>query len=118
MVQAMIIMSYILGMWQGSQFVGMGKHLLEIPRVEEMFRVAKTILGYDLMDKCLHGPSKELNSTEICQPAVFVTSLAAVEKLREINPNAINHCVATAGFSVGEITALVFAGVLKFEDGR
>lgn len=45
----------------------------------------------------------------------MVTSLAALEKLKEERPNAIENCIATAGFSLGEITALVFAGSLPFD---
>jgi [acyl-carrier-protein] S-malonyltransferase len=46
-----------------------------------------------------------------------VTSLAALERLRVDNPHAVEQCAATAGFSVGEYAALVFAGVLSFEEG-
>lgn len=48
----------------------------------------------------------------------MVSSLAAIERLKEERPNAINNCVGTAGFSLGEITALVFAGAIDFEDGN
>lgn len=48
----------------------------------------------------------------------MVSSLAAIERLKEERPNAINSCVGTAGFSLGEITALVFAGALGFEKGN
>ena len=47
-----------------------------------------------------------------------MTSLGAVEKLRIENPKAIEKCTATAGFSIGEYAALVFAGAISFEDGR
>lgn len=48
----------------------------------------------------------------------MVCSLAALERLKEERPNAIENCVATAGFSLGEITALVFAGALPFDKGK
>ena len=51
------------------------------------------------------------------QPALFVAGLAAVEKLREENPAALEGCSATAGLSLGEYTALVFAGAMTFKDG-
>uniref|UniRef100_A0AAZ1XS87 Malonyl-CoA:ACP transacylase (MAT) domain-containing protein n=1 Tax=Oreochromis aureus TaxID=47969 RepID=A0AAZ1XS87_OREAU len=89
---------------QGSQFVGMGRGLLKYPNVKEMFTVAQKILGYDLFE------STSLQKTVHCQPAVFVTSLAAVERLNQENPKAIEMCVAAAGFSVGEFAALVFSG--------
>lgn len=47
----------------------------------------------------------------------MVTSLAALERLKEERPKAIENCVATAGFSLGEITSLVFAGALPFDKG-
>lgn len=48
----------------------------------------------------------------------MVCSLAALERLKEERPLAIENCVATAGFSLGEITALVFAGALPFDKGK
>ena len=78
--------SILLFPGQGSQFVGMGKSLLPYPNVEEIYNVASEILGYDLLDICLNGPKKELDKTEYQQPAIFVTSLAAVEKLKELKP--------------------------------
>lgn len=74
--------------------------------------------SYDLLKLCLEGPQSELNQTIHCQPATLVTSLAALERLKEERPNAIDNCVATAGFSLGEITALVFAGAIPFERGK
>ena len=55
--------------------------------------------------------------TRFCQPAVVVTSLAAVEWLYNENPKAAEDCVALAGFSVGELTALIFSGAITFDDG-
>ena len=71
---------------QGSQFVGMARGLLKYPNVKEMFDAAQKILGYDLLSLCLQGPEEELMKTVHCQPAVFVTSLAAVERLNRENP--------------------------------
>ncbi|XP_062448244.1 malonyl-CoA-acyl carrier protein transacylase, mitochondrial [Rhea pennata] len=99
---------------QGSQFVGMGRGLLRYPSVRRMFHVAETVLGYDLLSLCLRGPRAELDRTRHCQPAVFVASLAAVERLSHRQPNVLESCVAAAGFSVGEFAALVFAGALDF----
>jgi [acyl-carrier-protein] S-malonyltransferase len=91
---------------QGSQYVGMGKKLLHIPKVSRMFELANHVFKCDLLNVCLNGPSEALNMTDICQPAVFVTSMAAVEYLKLENPLAIRDCYATAGFSVGEYSAL------------
>lgn len=101
---------------QGSQFVGMCRGLLKYPNVKEMFTVARRILGYDLLALCLDGPEEELMKTVHCQPAVFVTSLAAVERLNRENPKAVESCVAAAGFSVGEFAALVFSGAMNFAE--
>lgn len=105
--------SVVLFPGQGSQFVGMGKKLLDYPTVPEMFEAASEILGFDLRKICLEGP--DLNMTVHNQPALLVTSLAALQKLKAEHPTVIDNCVATAGFSVGEYAALVFAGAISFE---
>lgn len=69
------------------------------------------------MKLCLEGPQSKLNMTVYGQPAVFTTSVAALSVMHESRPNAIENCVGTAGYSLGEITALVFAGALSFEQG-
>ena len=109
--------SVILFPGQGAQFVGMGSKLLHLPNIKELYESASEILQYDLLSLCLEGPPEKLNSTRYCQPAIVVTSLAAVEALYQTDPSAIKSCIRTAGFSLGEITALIFAGVLSFEDG-
>lgn len=108
--------SVILFPGQGSQFVGMGRELLDFPNVLEIYKTASDVVGFDVLDLCLNGPKSELDKTVHCQVAVFVTSLAAVEKLRETKPRLIEDCITTAGFSVGEYAALVFAGVMSLED--
>ncbi|CAL9682883.1 unnamed protein product [Knipowitschia caucasica] len=110
------ITSVMLFPGQGSQFVGMGRGLMKYPNVKEMFNAAQRILGYDLLSLCLEGPEEELMKTVHCQPAVFVLSLAAIERLNHLNPKAIESCVAAAGFSVGEFAALVFSGAMTFEE--
>ncbi|MFH4975159.1 hypothetical protein AB6A40_001868 [Gnathostoma spinigerum] len=107
---------FILFPGQGSQFVGMGKKILDCKRSEEMFDKASSILGYDLKKLCLEGPKTKLDQTIYCQPAVFVTSLAALEKAREKDVDLVNRVTETAGFSVGEYSSLVLAGVISFED--
>ncbi|XP_069759777.1 malonyl-CoA-acyl carrier protein transacylase, mitochondrial isoform X2 [Narcine bancroftii] len=108
--------SLLLFPGQGSQFVGMGQGLEKYHGVRQMFAAARKLLGYDLRSLCVNGPQEELNKTVHCQPAVFVTSLAAVERLNHENPEAVEKCVGAAGFSVGEFAALVFAGALDFAE--
>ncbi len=95
----------------------MGRPLLDVPAARELYDQAAAILGYDLLQVCLEGPAEKLDSTVYSQPALFVTSLAAVEWLRANKPDVVAGCGAVAGLSLGEYTALVFAGVLSFEDG-
>jgi [acyl-carrier-protein] S-malonyltransferase len=103
---------------QGAQTVGMGRALMEsTPQAKDVFVRAAQILGYDLLDICLNGPAEKLDSTVHSQPALFVTSLAALEWLKANKPDVYNSCQAAAGLSLGEYTALVFAGVMSFEDG-
>ncbi|KAI5137864.1 malonyl-CoA-acyl carrier protein transacylase, mitochondrial [Manis pentadactyla] len=109
--------SVLLFPGQGSQVVGMGRGMLRYPRVRELYSAARHVLGYDLLELSLHGPQEALDRTAHCQPAVFVASLAAVEKLHHLQPAVIENCVAAAGFSVGEFAALVFAGAMEFSEG-
>lgn len=103
---------------QGAQTVGMGRQLYDtLPAARQLFDQAARILGYDLAQICFEGPAEKLDSTVISQPALFVCSLAALESLRTSSPEVVDSCAATAGLSLGEYTALVFAGVLDFETG-
>ncbi|HVX61816.1 MAG TPA: ACP S-malonyltransferase [Pirellulales bacterium] len=103
---------------QGAQTVGMGRELADaLPAARQLFDQAGEILGYDLAKLCFEGPAEELDSTVHSQPALFVTSLAALEQLRQQSPEVVDGCQAAAGLSLGEYTALVFAGVLDFESG-
>ncbi len=103
---------------QGAQSVGMAQALCEsLPAARELFDRAAGVLGYDLASLCFNGPAEELDSTVRSQPALFVSSLAALESLRAQTPDVVLSCEATAGLSLGEYTALVFAGVMEFEDG-
>jgi len=69
---------------QGAQFVGMcGDLYKEVPAAKSLFDEASEILGYDLLERCVEGPKELLDSTEVSQPAIFVASMAAVEKLKQ-----------------------------------
>jgi [acyl-carrier-protein] S-malonyltransferase len=103
---------------QGAQSVGMGVALAEaLPAAKELFDRASGILGYDLLELCANGPAERLDATEFSQPALFVCSLAAVEKIRAEEPSLVDEVTAVAGLSLGEYTALVFAGAMEFETG-
>lgn len=103
---------------QGAQHAGMAGALCEASAAaKSLFERASAILGYDLLHVCVHGPADRLNATDVSQPAIFVASLAALEQLRISDPAAESTVVATAGLSLGEYTALTFAGAIGFEDG-
>jgi len=99
---------------QGSQSVGMGKALYDAcPSAREVFDEAESALGMDLKRLCFDGPEVELNLTENTQPALLAASVAALRVLEKEVPLFPDF---VAGHSLGEYTALVCAGVLKFQD--
>ena len=103
---------------QGAQSVGMGRELADsIPTARRLYDDAAEILGFDLAKLCFEGPAEELDSTVFSQPGLFVTSLAALESLRQESPDVALSAEAAAGLSLGEYTAMVFAGVMDFETG-
>ncbi|MEZ6066610.1 MAG: ACP S-malonyltransferase [Planctomycetaceae bacterium] len=103
---------------QGAQHVGMGKQLrAKYPAAARLFDQARESLGYDLAELCAEGPASELDATNVSQPAIFVASLAALEMLKAEHPEVLPQIEMAAGLSLGEYTALVFAGALSFEDG-
>ena len=103
---------------QGAQTVGMGRALdQELPAARTLFDRAEAILGFDLRTACFDGPAEALEATDVSQPAIFVASLAALEDLKAKQPDVITACAGAAGLSLGEYTALVFAGALDFETG-
>jgi len=103
---------------QGAQYLGMGAALCDkFPPAFQRFEQASQILGYDLLDICKNGPVDQLNSTVFSQPAIYVSSLAALDLLNSEDPQASQSCKITAGLSLGEYTALTFAGAISFADG-
>jgi [acyl-carrier-protein] S-malonyltransferase len=103
---------------QGAQAVGMGRAVCDsLPAARRLFDEAAEILGYDLLAVCVNGPIEKLNATDVSQPAIYVASLAALESLQASDPAAVKACAGTAGLSLGEYTALSFAGALSFADG-
>jgi [acyl-carrier-protein] S-malonyltransferase len=96
---------------QASQYVGMGKDLYEgNSLVKEIYDRAEEILGFELKKICFEGPEELLKQTKITQPAIFVHSYV-VSKLLDGKLKAD----MTAGHSLGEYSALVYADALDFE---
>ena len=71
-----------------------------------------------MLDRCVNGPAEVLDTTAVSQPAIFVASMAAVEKMRqEEGDDAVGEATVTMGLSLGEYSALCYAGAISFEDG-
>jgi len=102
---------------QGAQSVGMlGAWCDGHAAAAQLFARASDILGYDLAAICREGPAEKLNATAVSQPAILVTSMAALEVLKARDPDVVAGCPITAGLSLGEYSALVFAGAIDFDD--
>lgn len=109
---------------QGAQALGMGVDLaVRFPEAERVFAAGREILGFDVLAMARDGPEAELHSTRASQPAIFLHSMAVLEVLSKrrglpgpLDGGAASGDVATAGLSLGEYSALVFAGSLAFED--
>lgn len=98
---------------QGAQYVGMGKELYEsYPECKEVYEKADESLGFSISELCFEGSKEELDKTENTQPAIVTTSIAL---LKSLDKHGIKADV-TAGLSLGEYSALVYSGVLNFED--
>lgn len=98
---------------QGSQVVGMGKDLAEkYPVAKQTFEEADEALGYKLSHVCFEGPEDQLRLTEITQPAILTTSIAALRVLQTQIPKP----AFVAGHSLGEYSAHVASGTFSFAD--
>ena len=98
---------------QGAQFTGMGLDLYEnSPMAKELFETANEILGFCITDIMFEGTAEQLKQTNVTQPAIFLHSVILAKVLGDsFQPEMV------AGHSLGEISALVAADVLSFEDG-
>lgn len=99
---------------QGSQYVSMGLDLYEnYIEVKDIFDKADNILGYSLKDVCFNGPKEVLDRTDVTQPAIFALSagIASIMKSKGINADY------TCGLSLGEYSALYYAGGITVEEG-
>ena len=98
---------------QGAQFTGMGLDLYNNSQMaQELFEQANEILGFRITDIMFEGTAEQLKQTNVTQPAIFLHSVILAKVLGDsFQPQMV------AGHSLGEISALVAAGVLSFEDG-
>lgn len=98
---------------QGAQFAGMGKDLyLKSKIAKELFESANKVLDFDITDVMFGNDDEALKKTSITQPAIFLHSVITAKVIGEkFNPGSL------AGHSLGEFSALVAGGFLKFEDG-
>lgn len=98
---------------QGAQFTGMGLDLYNNSQMaQELFEQANEILGFRITDIMFEGTAEQLKQTNVTQPAIFLHSVILAKVLGDsFQPEMV------AGHSLGEISALVAADVLSFEDG-
>ena len=96
---------------QGSQYCGMGRDLFEsFSEARALMEQANEILGYSITDIMFTGSEEELRQTKFTQPAIFLHSMVLATLLGN---NGVSMC---AGHSLGEYSALCFAGAMSFED--
>src|SRR5688500_8902372 len=96
---------------QGSQFPGMGKAQYENSAfAKKLFEQANEIIGFRISDIMFSGTEEDLKQTKVTQPAVFLHSVIAYKGIEGAKPDMV------AGHSLGEFSALVANGVLRFED--
>ncbi len=99
---------------QGSQYVGMGRHLSEeFPVARDVFAQADDVLGIPLSRLCFEGPADVLNDTLNTQPAILTTSVAALRVLEDRDSMLPAY---VAGHSMGEFSALVACGAVAFDE--
>lgn len=96
---------------QGSQFPGMGKELYENnEKANALFEQANEILGFRISDIMFNGSAEDLKQTNVTQPAIFLHSVILFMVQDNLKPDMV------AGHSLGEFSALVANGALRFED--
>lgn len=106
---------------QGAQHVGMGEDLCRnFAAARRVFDEAEAATGLPLRKLCFQGPSEALAQTDVCQPAIFTVSAAALACMEEaLDPRQLADIAPTdlAGLSLGEYTALYAAGSMDLATG-
>ncbi len=98
---------------QGAQFTGMGKDFYDNSALaRDMFKQANEILGFNITEMMFSGTAEDLRQTKVTQPVVFIHSVMAAKTM-----GCMYQPDMVAGHSLGEFSALCFAGALSFEDG-
>ena len=103
---------------QGSQAVGMGRELYDqSPAARSVFQAVDSALGRPLSDLLFDGPEETLKQTVNAQPAIMTVSLACIKAMEErLDQDDMPRAAVVAGHSLGEYTALAFAGVLDVSE--
>lgn len=102
---------------QGAQALGMGLDIAEVePAAAAVFERANDVLGFDLRGIVAGDDKTALDRTDVCQPAILATSLAVTAALEARNLLARDAVASCAGLSLGEYSALTWAGALEFDD--
>ena len=98
---------------QGSQYMGLGKDSWGLSSyAEEIYKIASSILEYDIKDICFNATEEDISNTKYAQPAIFIHSILAYFKLKEKKI----HFEKVSGHSLGEITALTVAKAISIKD--
>ncbi len=102
---------------QGAQKVGMGKELcMRSAAARGVFDRAAHALGFDIAKLCFDGPDEKLNKTDIAQPAILTVTMASIAAMKESGDIKTDKIAFSAGLSLGEYSALCFAGAIELED--
>ena len=99
---------------EGAEYIGMGKSLYDnYPEARKIFDIANRTLGYKLSDIIFYGSNESLSDQRVLQPAILTTSFAYYNVLKKKFDISAKYFF---GYGLGEITALVCAGVISFPD--
>ena len=102
---------------QGSQYIGMGKDLVEKSKsAQKVYERASSVLGYDISELSFNDKHNEMNLTKFTQPVLMTHQIACYEYFSELSDNDPIPMLL-AGHSLGEYTALVISGSISFEEG-